>query len=377
MHEKFSPDARITIIGAGVVGLAVAARLSSSNTGVYLIERNPKFGMETSSRNSEVIHSGIYYPEKSLKTGLCIRGNEMMYRYCEEKEIPYKRLGKLVVSINNRQDDLLKELYLQAEKNGVKSKQWLTGQEVKAMEPEIYCTSAVFFPDTGIVDSHHFMKQLETDAINNGAGLAYNTEVVSIRKNTDCYTLILKDAQGEFEFTTESLINAAGLQSDEIARFTGSLAEDESLHYWKGEYFAMGNGKNHRINHLIYPVPDHSSAGVGIHVTLDLQHGAKLGPNAIYLPEKKYDLHVDSSHLEDFFHSAVQFLPFLEPRDLHPDQAGIRPKLSGPGGKFRDFIIRKESEKNQPSLINLIGIESPGLTSSLAIAEYVETLLNN
>lgn len=377
MPERFSTDASYTIIGAGVVGLAIAARLSASKKEVYLIERHPGFGQETSSRNSEVIHSGIYHPETSLKTRLCVRGNELLYQYCESKEIPHQRIGKLIVAINAHQDDLLKFLYDQAKRNGVQGMQRLTAEEVKMMEPEIFCTSAVFFPDTGIVDSHRLMKQLETDAINNGSRLAYNTEVISIEKKDNYYRLMLKDSEGEFEFTSEYLINAAGLQSDKITAMTGCLHENEHLHYWKGEYFAMGNGKNHRINHLIYPVPDHSSAGVGIHVTLDLQHGSKLGPNAIYLPEKDYDLHVDVLHIDEFYNSAVQFLPFLDKEDLHPDQAGIRPKLSGPEGKFRDFIIRKETENNQPGLINLIGIESPGLTSSLAIAEYVEDLLTS
>lgn len=219
------------------------------------------------------------------------------------------------------------------------------------------------------------MKQLEHNIHKQGAQVAYNSEVTDITTLPDGYKLTIQDEKGKFAFTTQYLINAAGLQSDNIARMSQTFEPEYSLSYWKGEYFAMGNGKNAKINHLIYPVPDPNSGGVGIHVTLDLNHRAKLGPNAIYIPDGKQDFQVNPTHQSDFFESARTFLPFLEMNDIYPDQAGIRPKLSKPGQPFRDFIIRNEKGKGHPNLINLIGIESPGLTSCLAIAEYVSEVM--
>lgn len=377
MLNQYNTDANITIIGAGVVGLALAARLSLLTKNLFLLEKHPRFGQETSSRNSEVIHSGVYYPTNSLKTKLCIRGNEMLYDYCRQKDINHLKTGKLVVATDATKDKLLINLYNQACKNGAMNARLLSASEVRNMESTVFCTSAILFPETGIVDSHGLMKQLETDSLLQGANIAYQSEVIKIEQIKEGYKLSIREDKGIFEFTTHYLINSTGLASDRIARMSSTYEETDELHFWKGEYFAVKPEKTQQIHHLIYPVPDPGSGGVGVHLTFDLNHGSKLGPNAIYLPKKEYDYKVDPQHLHHFYTYARQFLPFLMPDDLHPDQAGIRPKLSFPGAGFRDFIIRRENHKEHPNLINLIGIESPGLTSSLAIADYVASLLSD
>lgn len=368
-------DAKITIIGAGVVGLAIAARLSEQYQDIFVLEKHEKFGQETSSRNSEVIHSGIYYPTNSLKAQLCVKGNKMLYSYCEAKDIPYKKIGKLVVATDSIEDKVLENVLNQSKINGVSDGYFLQMDEVSKLEPNIFCTSAIYFPSTGIVDSHSLMKQLESDAKNNGVVFAYNSEAIGIEKIEKGYSITIKEENGNYSFTTEKVINTAGLESDAIAELAGTFEPSYQLHFWKGEYFAVGNSKNKNINHLIYPVPHTNLTGVGVHATLDMGHGMKLGPDATFLENGIPEYSVDKSKQVDFYTAAKKYLPFLELEDLHPDQAGVRPKLQKPGDAARDFIIKNESEKGHPNLINLIGIESPGLTSCLAIAEYVEDII--
>lgn len=369
-------DAKITIIGAGVVGLAIAAKLSEKYQDVFVLEKHEKFGQETSSRNSEVIHSGIYYPTNSLKAQLCIKGNKMLYAYCEAKEIPYKKIGKLVVATNNEEVKILENVLKQSGINGVTDGYFLQKDEISTIEPNIFCTAALYFPSTGIIDSHRLMKQLESDAKNNGVSFAYNSEVIGIEKMENGYSITIKEENGNYSFTTEKVINAAGLASDAVAELAGTFEPSYQLHFWKGEYFAVANSKNRKINHLIYPVPHTNLTGVGVHATLDLGHGMKLGPDATFLENGIPEYSVDKSKQSDFFAAANKYLPFLELEDLHPDQAGVRPKLQKPGDAARDFIIKKETEKGHPDFINLIGIESPGLTSCLAIAENVEEIVH-
>ena len=365
-------DAKITVIGAGVVGLAIAAKLSEKEQNIFVLEKHEKFGQETSSRNSEVIHSGIYYPTNSLKATLCVKGNKMLYAYCEAKEIPYKKIGKLVVATSEEEEKILENVLNQSRINGVTDGYFLQKHEISELEPNISCTASLLFPSTGIVDSHRLMKQLETDSINNGVSIAYKSEVIGIKKIEKGYSVMVKEENGNYSFTTEKIINAAGLYSDSIARLSGTFEPSYQLYFWKGEYFAVGNQKNKKINHLIYPVPHINLTGVGVHATLDIGHGMKLGPDASFLENGIPEFSVEKSKQADFYAAAKKYLPFLELQDLHPDQAGVRPKLQKPGDAARDFIIKKETEKGHPDFINLIGIESPGLTSCLAIAEYVE-----
>ncbi len=364
-------DTNITIIGAGVVGLAIAAKLSERFQDVFVLEKHEKFGQETSSRNSEVIHSGIYYPTNSLKANLCVEGNKLLYDYCVKNEINHKKCGKLVVATDGHEKEILSKVFNQSKINGVLDGVLLSREQALMLEPNIFCTAAIFFPSTGIVDSHGLMKQLESDAKKNQATFAYNSEVVSIEKLDDGFSITVNEANGTYSFTANTVINAAGLSSDEIARLSGTFEPSYKLYFWKGEYFAVGNGKNKMIEHLVYPVPHQNITGLGVHATLDLNHGMKLGPDATFLENNFIDYAVDKTKRADFYNAARKYLPFIEEEDLHPDQAGIRPKLQKQGDPSRDFVIKDEQDKGMPGFINLIGIESPGLTSCLSIAKMM------
>jgi L-2-hydroxyglutarate oxidase LhgO len=368
-------DVNITIIGAGVIGLSIARELSSEYSDVFMIEKNKSFGQEISSRNSEVIHSGIYYPKNSLKSILCVEGKELLYKYCKEKKINHKKIGKLIIATNSEEDKQLQLLLKNAKNNGVHDGEYLSYEEIKKIEPNIKVFSALFYPSTGIIDSYGLLKQLEADAKNNGANAVYNTEVIEIKKLTKGYLVSVKDNSSKFSFTTKVLINAAGLFSDKISFLAGISDPLYNLYFWKGEYFSVINGKNKYISHLIYPVPYKNNIGLGIHATLDVNNRMKLGPNAIFLPNKIIDYKVNENRKFDFFNSVRHFLPFIELDDLQPEQCGIRPKLQKPGDAFRDFIIKNEAERGFENFINLIGIESPGLTSCLSIAKMVKNIL--
>lgn len=368
-------DTSITIIGAGVVGLAIAARLSYEYEGIVLVERNKGFGKETSSRNSEVIHSGIYYPEGSLKARLCVEGRQLLYDYCEQNEVPYSKCGKLIVATNREEEKQLSSILVRAKNNGVTSGKHITREEAETLEPNIKTLSALHFPESGIVDSHGLMKELEKEAGRNGVEMAYNNEVTALRKIKGGYEVTVKDAEGDFTFSTGNVINSAGLGACDISGLMGADDPSYQYHFWKGEYWGVGNGKGKLVSRLIYPVPETNTTGLGIHATVDLNRGLKLGPNAIYLGDDTLDYSVDKSRKTRFYESAKRFLPFLEPDDLHPDQAGIRPKLQKPGDPIRDFIIHNEADKGFPGFINLLGIESPGLTACLSIGDYVKQLI--
>jgi L-2-hydroxyglutarate oxidase LhgO len=367
----------ITIIGAGVVGLAAASELASRDRAVYILERHGTFGQETSSRHSGVIHSGIYYPEGTLKARLCLSGNRALYQLCQRHDIGYKRSGKLIVAINDEEARELERLFAQGERNRVPDLRMLSRQELKNLEPNIEGVSAILSPSTGIIDSHALMKYFITTAKEKAAAIAYQTEVVGIEKTTDGYQVRVKDSQGEFDFTTRVLINCAGLSSDKIAGLAGIDIDRAGyrLHYCKGEYFSVGNGKNKLVSRLIFPVPPSNITGVGIHVTLDLDGRMRLGPGIQYVDSLDYS--VTDEHQRLFYDSVKGFLPFIDYDDLAPEMAGIRPKLQGPGEDIRDFVIRDEGDKGLPGLINLIGIESPGLTSATAIAKYVTGLVGD
>jgi len=370
-------DTKITIIGAGVVGLAIAANLSKYYKDIFVLEKNEKLGQETSSRNSEVIHSGIYYPTDSLKAKLCVSGNKLLYQYCINNEINHKKCGKLVIATNSDEEKTLLKIYNQSILNGVTDGRLLEKEEALELEPNISCTKAIYFPSTGIIDSHGLMLQLESDAIIHEANVVYNSEVLGISRIEKGYLIKVKEPRGSFEFTTEIIINAAGLYSDNIAKLTNTYIPTDKIYFWKGEYFAVSNTRKKMINRLIYPVPQENHIGLGVHATIDLNNRLKLGPDATFISENKIDYSVDKNKQQAFFDAAQKYLPLLSLEDLQPDQAGIRPKLQKPGDLVRDFVIRKETNSGNPNIINLIGIESPGLTSCLAIGEYVRNLLLN
>ncbi|MFO7619820.1 MAG: NAD(P)/FAD-dependent oxidoreductase [Bacteroidales bacterium] len=365
-------DADITVIGAGVVGLAIAEKLSGRFNNLFLIEKHPTFGQETSSRNSEVIHAGIYYPEGSLKARLCVEGKELLYDYCRKYDIPFNRCGKLIVATTEEEISVIDGIRDTAIRNGVDDLVELDRSKIAELEPSVFALKALYSPSTGVIDTHSLMKRYEINTMNNGGQIVYGCEVAGIRKVRDGYEIRLLDAdKKDYIFTTRIIINSAGLTSDTVSRMAGM--DDESLRilFCKGEYFRLNPPKNKLVNRLIYPVPLHNLVGIGIHVTIDTGGGVKLGPDVTYLDSNVYDYKIDPAKQEAFFLSARKFLPFLEFDDLSPDMAGIRPKIQKPGEPVRDFYIREESSRGFPGFINLIGIESPGLTSSLAIAGHV------
>ena len=370
----------ILIIGAGVIGLGVAAWISGKHRSIFVVEKNRMFGQETSSRNSEVIHAGIYYPKDSLKAELCVKGNRMLYEICEKSHIKYKRLGKLIVATKINERERLEELFEKGKENGVTGLQMLTSKQIKDLEPEVEACSAIYSPNTGIIDSHGLMKYFLFRAEDRGVNIVYNTEVKNIEKDSSGYRITVSDRKGrDFTFITEILINCAGLNSDKIAGMVGMNVEEcgYRLKYCKGEYFRIWNNKANLVKRPIYPVVKPEAVSLGIHVTPDLNGAIRLGPDATYIHREKLDYSVDISKKRVFYEYVKNFLPFIAYDDLNPDIAGIRPKLQGAGEAFRDFVIQDEKERGFAGFINLIGIESPGLTSAPAIAEYVNDLLKS
>lgn len=367
----------IVIIGAGVVGLAIAAELAHDNRSIFVLERNDTFGQETSSHNSQVIHSGIYYPANSLKTKTCVTGNKMLYQLCHRHGIAHKKSGKLIVAIDEEERKQLEELKERGEKNGIEGLEMLDRPAIKQMEPNIRAVAAIFLPSTGLIDVHALMSYYQRKARDNSAQITYRTRVAGIEKiGGEGYKLIVEDPGGNFSFMTRIVINCAGLNSDKIAEMAGIdiVKAEYKLHYCKGEYFKLAKNKSKLINKLVYPVPESKIAGLGIHATPGLDGTVLLGPNTRYIDSLDYS--VDGQQQEAFYNSVVKFLPFIQYDDLEPEMAGIRPKLQGPRDNFRDFVIRDEYDRGLPGFINLIGIESPGLTGAPAIAQYVSELVD-
>lgn len=368
----------ITIIGAGVVGLAIASRLSACDKDIFVIEKESAFGQGISSRNSEVIHAGIYYPDDSLKAKTCVEGNRMLYEMCQNNNIPFKKLGKLIVATNKEEVKQVENLYKQGNINGVVALEIIDSLRIKELEPNIKGICALFSPESGIVDSHKLMGYLYAKAKEGGVGIVYESQIKTIHRGDGQYQIDIQDNNQEtFKFTSSVIINAAGLYSDSIAAVLGMDIEGlrYDLKFCKGQYFRLSPEKSRLINRLVYPVPKQSDGDLGIHLTPDISGQVKIGPDAQYLKERIEDYEVDNSKQEQFCDSVNRFAPFVKEDDIYPDMAGIRPKLQGPNEDFRDFVIREESDNGLPGFINLIGIDSPGLTSAVSIAKYVENLL--
>ena len=368
----------IIIIGAGVIGLAIAAQVARKGRAVYVLEKNEKFGQEISSRQSGVIHSGIYYPYGSLKAKLCVEGNHLLYELCRKHGIGHRKLGKLIVAASAEETGQLQELEERGQRNGAEGLKIISRRELKKLEPNVEGVAALPSPSTGIIDAHALMGFFAAKAGEVGAEIAYRKNVVGIEKLSDGYKITVEEGnKSRYSFATRILINCAGLQCDKVAELAGiDIAKaGYRLHYSKGEYFSVGNNKGRLVNRLIYPVPEIEFTGLGVHVTLDLEGRMRLGPNAEYVDSIDYS--VDSRHKDEFYSSAKKMLPFLEYQDLEPEMAGIRPKLQGPGEDVKDFVIRDETDKGLLGFINLIGIESPGLTSSPAIGGYVASMVES
>ena len=364
MSDSYRFDA--IIIGAGIVGLAIAQRLSKNFDSILLVEKEETFGRHVSSRNSEVIHSGIYYPQNSLKARLCIAGNKMLVDFARKYAIHHKNCGKLVVISDPSDKAKLESLMENGIKNGVEGLQLLSEGEVKKKEPHIKSAGALWVPTAGIIDSHGVMQKLEYLTKSIEGVVVYNSEVTDIQFNAGNYTVSFRDL--DYTASSAIVINSAGLWCDAISKMVGIA--DYQLHICKGEYYKTSLYR-HQINSLIYPLP--TDISLGLHIVLHLDGTIGFGPNAYYVDEIDYSM--DDSHKNTFLTHINRFLDLPE-EALTEDFTGIRPKIQAPGTPSQDFIIVNEKEKGYPNFINLIGIESPGLTAALAIAEYMKDIID-
>lgn len=364
----------VAIVGAGAVGLACAAALASAGRSVAILERGAGIARETTSRNSQVIHAGLYYPEGSWKARMCREGRERLYARCEAQGIPHRRLGKLVVAVEEGERAGLERLFALGSANGAPGLEIVDGAAVRRLEPAVRAVAALVSPDTGIVDAHALCLSWLAEAEAHGAWLALRHELVAIEPCAGGYRIEARDPDGaRTALTCAALVNAAGLDSDRVAELAGIDVDARGwrLHPCKGDYFALAPGAPLKVGRLVYPLP--AGAGLGIHATLDLGGRIRFGPDAEYVERPRYD--VDPKKAELFAASAGRYLPGLRAEWLTPDQAGVRPKLAGPGEGFRDFVIEEGTADGRPGLVNLIGIESPGLTAAAAIAAHVATLI--
>jgi len=363
----------VVVIGAGVVGLAVANELSKTCSDMFIVERHDSFGQETSSRNSEVIHAGIYYPPGTLKAKTCVDGKDLLYKFCQSHNVEHKKIGKLIVAIEENELSELQKLLQNGHANGVEDLVFLGKDEIAKREPYIKALAAICSPSTGILDTHSYMAALAKEFTSRGGGIVYNTQLIAIEKNHGGFKIIIEDTRNERAcYNARVVVNCAGLESDKVARMADINDDSYRLKFSKGDYFRVHNGKARFLKGLVYPVPGRHAAGLGVHATLDIAGGLKLGPDDAYVDTIDYV--VDARKRSVFHKSVKNFLPFIEEQDLEPDTCGIRPKLQGRCEGFRDFLIKEESDRGLPRLINLIGIESPGLTASLAIAKLVKNI---
>lgn len=365
------------VIGAGVVGLAVARALALAGREVMVLEAEHTFGTMTSARNSEVIHAGIYYPAGSLKARLCVQGKQMLYDYCAERGIAHQRCGKLIVATSADQVDELRAIQQRAAANGVHDLRLLTRAEAQALEPSLQCHAALLSPSTGIVDSHGLMLSLLGDLEQAGGLLAVNSEVKSLAALEDKAQAAIKmevfGGEESTELIARQVVNAAGLHAPALgARTQGlDLRHVPQAHFAKGNYFTLSGRAP--FSRLIYPVPE--PGGLGVHLTLDLGGQAKFGPDVQWV-DSPHDLEVDAARGNAFYAEVRRYWPELRDGALQPGYAGIRPKISAPGEPAADFVIQGPREHGVPGLVNLFGIESPGLTSCLALGAATVEALN-
>ena len=357
------------VIGAGVVGLAVARALALQGREVMVLEAVDAIGTGTSSRNSEVIHAGIYYPQGSLKASLCVKGKAMLYDYCAARGIGHSRCGKLIVATTGEQVAQLQGIIKKAAANGVHDLVLITREEAQAMEPRLQCVAAVHSPSTGIVDSHALMLALQGDLENTGGLVVLNSPLAHAHCAPNAITLIATDGT---ELQARLVVNSAGLQAQALARRFAGLDPHQvpPSYYAKGNYFTLAGRSP--FSRLIYPVPE--AAGLGVHLTIDLGGQAKFGPDVQWVASAD-DLVVDPARGDAFYAEVRKYWPELKDGALVPGYAGMRPKIQAPHEAAKDFLIQGPAAHGVHGLVNLFGIESPGLTSSLAIGEHVAQLL--
>tara|TARA_B100000579_G_C22839026_1_gene860407 strand:- start:350 stop:1459 length:1110 start_codon:yes stop_codon:yes gene_type:complete len=360
------------VIGAGVVGLAIARKFAQSNEDVLVVEEQSTFGTITSTRNSGVIHAGIYYDKGSLKSKLCPIGNRLLYEYCEKHKIPHINTGKFIVASNNSESKDLQEILNQSKDCGVAGIKLVSNDFVKNKEPLIECTEALYVPSTGIVDQNALMRSYLGEIEDKGCSISFNSKFLTSEIINGKFKSKILSEDEEIEISSNNLINAAGLYAQEVSKKIKSLNQETipEIYYAKGNYF--NTGKNLNIKHLIYPVPNEAS--LGLHLGLDLGMQVRFGPDVEWIDEINYD--VNDSRLDIFYKGIQKYLPSIDKSMLKPGYSGIRPKLKNKGEGKSDFLIQSSKVHNINNLINLYGIDSPGLTSSLSIANYVYDLLH-
>jgi len=358
------------VVGAGVVGLAVARALAMAGREVIVIEAAGDIGTGTSSRNSEVIHAGIYYPAGSAMARLCVAGKQMLYRYCEDHGVPHRRCGKLIVATGTDDPGKLAAIRARAAANGVTDLVMLSASEARTKEPALNCTGALHSPSTGIVDSHALMLALRGDAEQAGAAFAFYAPFVKARREGEEFAVEI-GGDAPMILGCDLLINAAGLNAPSLARAIEGLSPEHipASYYAKGNYFACTTRVP--FSHLIYPMPE--PGGLGVHLTLDIGGAGRFGPDVEWVETPAYD--VDPKRAERFYPAIRRYWPDLPDGALVPAYSGIRPKIVPPSIAVQDFLIQDARLHGVPGLVNLFGIESPGLTASLAIAEEVRALI--
>jgi L-2-hydroxyglutarate oxidase LhgO len=371
-------DTDVAIIGAGVVGLAVAQELARTKQ-VAVIDRHGGYGYETSSHNSGVVHAGIYYPTGSLKHRLCVEGNALLYGWCADRGVRVNRTGKLVIAVDDSERAALDEVAEQARTNGVREIERITdAPRLAELEPAVRCVEALWSGTSGVVDQSGLMASFAAAAVERGAWIALKHEVTAIHRVDGGFAVTMRDPEGSTTaISAEMLVNSGGLGAPAIAQMLGYGLDGEGetpvmrQRVNKGRYYDIVTPEKARaIRHLVYPVPEHAKGGLGVHVTLDVDGGVHLGPDTEWLDDGvALDYRADDLRRADFHAAASRYLPFLEPDDLAPGQVGYRPKLQAPGGPLADFLIWCDGP-----YVHLGGIESPGMTASLAIARHVAAL---
>ena len=367
------------VIGAGVVGLAVAREMALQGRETILLERENAFGTISSARNSEVIHAGIYYPKDSLKAKLCVQGNRLLYEYCRDHQVATQPYGKLIVASDESQIDDLRAILYKAQNNGVPEIKMISGDEAKALEPNLKCSAAILSSTTGIVDSHGYMLSLLGGFEDAGGMVAYQSPLLSAKpignNAKDGYELQIGGADS-MQIQTKLLINCAGMSAPAVAQKIEGLAKDQipKAYFAKGNYFSL-SGKS-PFTHLIYPIPE--PGGLGVHLTLDMGGQAKFGPDVEWLnieSEEQIDYTVDLKRGDGFYEAVRRYWPGLKDGSLQPDYSGVRAKIVPPNAPAGDFCFNGPQEHGMQGLYNLYGFESPGLTSSLAIAKHLQKLI--
>lgn len=365
----------MVVVGAGIVGLACAAKLAAAGHEVLVIERHAQIGTETSSRNSGVIHAGLYYPEGSLKAQLCVRGRELLYARVAQHGLPHRKTGKLVVAATAEELPALEALATQAEKNAGVQVRVIDARELRALEPRVRAHAALWSPETGIVDAHALLHDYLREAREHGVLLSLHTTVTAVEPTaSDDVCVVTHDTRGNTtRLHAGAVVNAAGLSAFELLQRTAATARALQLtpHFCKGDYFRLAERRRGLVSHLVYPMPQ--QAGLGVHLTLGLDGSLRAGPDTEYVDAPRFD--VDERKRSAFGEALRRYVPEVRDEDLTPDFAGVRPKLHGPEARFHDFVIANGAADGLPRLVHLLGIESPGLTASEAIAERVAALL--